>query len=59
MTTPPTRATRVRRCRFQHQCPICRGMILVGQSEGLVLGRGWCHVAGCIVQLAPMPRRAG
>ncbi len=58
MTT--TRASRVRKCRHQHQCPLCRGLVLVGQQESLVLSRGWAHT-DCVVtaqQATPAePRR--
>ncbi len=42
------RATRTRKCRYQHRCGLCRGLVLVGQAEGLVVGRGWAH-ADCVV----------
>jgi hypothetical protein len=45
--TGTLRASRVRKCRFTHSCPLCRGQVLTGQSEGLIGGAGWCHVS-CI-----------
>ena len=50
MTGAPLRASRVRKCRFQHQCPVCHGQVLIGQSESLVTGAGWAHVDRCIIQ---------
>lgn len=44
----PLRASRVRKCRYSHHCPACHGAVLTGQSEGLVVGKGWAHVT-CIV----------
>jgi hypothetical protein len=46
--TAAVRASRVRKCRHQHGCPICHGFVLVGQSEGLMSGIGWAHT-GCVV----------
>jgi hypothetical protein len=43
MTGQAVRASRVRRCRYGHHCPLCHGQVLVGQPEGLVTGAGWCH----------------
>jgi hypothetical protein len=43
-------AARVRRCRFTHQCPECRGTVQVGQSESLVTGKGWLHT-DCVIAL--------
>jgi len=36
MSAGQVRASRVRKCRFAHQCPACRQMITVGSQEGLV-----------------------
>lgn len=48
MSGKAVRASRVRKCRFQHHCPACHGAVLTGQSEALVSGRGWCHTE-CVV----------
>ena len=48
MTGQAVRASRTRKCRYQHTCSICHGLVLPGQSEGLVTGAGWAHV-DCIV----------
>jgi hypothetical protein len=42
------RASRVRKCRHQHACGLCRAPVLTGPSEGLVSGVGWCHMDPCI-----------
>ncbi len=44
----PLKASRTRRCRHQHTCGLCHGLVLVGQQEGLVGRVGWCHVT-CVV----------
>jgi hypothetical protein len=48
VTGQAVRASRTRKCRYQHRCALCRGYVLTGQSEGLVTGAGWAHV-DCIV----------
>ncbi len=50
MTAPAVLASRVRKCRHQHPCPMCRAPVLVGQSEALLYAVGWCH-ADCVVSL--------
>lgn len=54
MTGQAVRASRVRRCRYGHHCPLCHGQVLVGKSEGLVGGKGWAHTA-CIVEGQQQP----
>jgi hypothetical protein len=46
--TAAVRASRVRKCRHQYACGLCRAPVLTGQSEGLVSGVGWAHT-DCIV----------
>jgi hypothetical protein len=48
MTGIGLRASRVRKCRFTHSCPLCHGHVLVGQQEGLIGGTGWVHL-DCIL----------
>jgi hypothetical protein len=45
------RATRYRKCRWRHRCPLCPAPVLTGQSEALVDGTGWCHT-DCVVESA-------
>jgi hypothetical protein len=46
----------LRLCRFTHQCPECREVVHVGQSESLVTGRGWLHT-DCVVALQRQQQR--
>lgn len=47
--TTGLKASRTRKCRHQHHCGLCHGLVLVGQQEGLIGRVGWCHVDPCII----------
>jgi hypothetical protein len=55
MTSSP-KPTTTRRCRLSHRCGVCGEMVATGTMEGLVTEQGWCHMAGCIVTVPPLPR---
>jgi hypothetical protein len=48
VTGQAVRASRVRKCRYRHACPLCQSQMLPGQSKGLVTRAGWAHT-DCVV----------
>jgi hypothetical protein len=50
------RPTATRRCPAGHGCGVCGELVAAGTMEGRLTGTGWCHMAGCIVTVPPLPR---
>ena len=48
--------TATRRCPAGHCCGVCGELVAAGTMEGMLTGTGWCHMAGCIVTVPPLPR---
>jgi hypothetical protein len=50
------RPTATRRCPAGHCCGVCGELVAAGTMEGMLTDTGWCHMAGCIVTVPPLPR---
>jgi hypothetical protein len=48
--------TATRRCPAGHWCGVCGELVAAGTMEGMLSETGWCHMAGCIVTVPPLPR---
>ena len=55
-TRPVLLASRTRKARRSRTCVLCGGLVIVGQTEGL-LAAGWAHTSPCIVEANRITRQ--